>query len=226
MVLESPMDTDDEGMGDELYASSSEPGFGSQNATGPALTGSNSGFLHEYTPTLEVVVGNTRYSALSSPLSPSSSLPDYKLLHQTHTQLYMRFLYSSYRLSTLQTRPGGRPNELVATNLHTSTIYCLQLYTHPQTGAQTLFTGSKDKSIREWDLQTSQFIRVVHNVHLGSVLSLAAHDGLLCSAGSDSTVCIWDLVENTPLAVIHDHTDSVLAVRLDEKRLVSCSKGN
>ena len=28
-----------------------------------------------------------------------------------------------------------------------------------------------------------------------------------------------------PLSVIHDHTDSVLAVRFDDKRLVSCSKG-
>lgn len=57
------------------------------------------------------------------------------------------------------------------------------------------------------------------------MLSLAAYDGLLCSAGSDSRVCLWDLVGNVPVSLIHDHTDSVLAVRFDEKRLVSCSKG-
>lgn len=136
----------------------------------------------------------------------------------------MRFLYSSYRLSTLQMRPGGRQNEQPAMGLHTSTIYCLQLHTNPKTGVQTLFTGSKDKSVREWDPRTSQFIRIVHNVHLGSVLSLAAYNGLLCSAGSDSRVCIWDLASNAPLSVIHDHTGSVLAVKLDEKRLASCSK--
>ena len=213
-------------MGDELFASSSEPGFGSQNTTDAVPADPNLGSSLKYTPALgRVIAENNRHSAPPSLPTSSSFLPNYKLLHQTHTRLYMRFLYSSYRLSTLQTRPGGRLNEQAPTNLHTSTIYCLQLYTNHQTGVQTLFTGSKDKSIREWDLRTSQFIRVVHNIHLGSVLSLAAHDGLLCSAGSDSRVCLWDLVGDGLLSVIHDHTDSVLAVRLDERRLVSCSKG-
>lgn len=225
LTLESPTDTDDEGMGDEIYSSSSEPGLGPRNRADVISADYYSGPVVKYTPTFkQVVVGNNRHSAPSSLPTSSSFLLNYKLLHQTHTRLYMRFLYSSYRLSTLQTRPGGRQNEQATINLHTSTIYCLQLYTNPQTGVQTLFTGSKDKSIREWDLQTSQFIRVVHGVHLGSVLSLAVHGGLLCSAGSDSRVCIWDLVGNTLLSVIHDHTDSVLAVRLNEKRLVSCSK--
>jgi len=222
MRLESPADTDDEGMGDELYTSS-EPGFESGNTSDSVHTDSNSGSLVKHTPTMKA--GNNRHSAPSSLPTLSSFLPNYKLLHQTHTRLYIRFLYSSYRLSTLQARPGGRHNEPGTANLHTSTIYCLQLYTNPQTGAQTLFTGSKDKSIREWDLQTSQFIRVVHNFHMGSVLSLAAHDGFLCSAGSDTRVCLWDLVGNVLLSIIQDHTDSVLAVRFDEKRLVSCSKG-
>jgi len=226
MTLESPLDTDDEGMGDEMYTSSSEPGFESQNTTAAAPTGADSGSLVKYNPTLkQVVARNNRHSAPSSLPTSYSFSPNYKFLHQTHTRLYIRFLYSSYRLSTLQARPGGRLNEQGTTNLHTSTIYCLQLYTNPQTGVQTLFTGSKDKSIREWDLQTSQFIRVVHNAHLGSVLSLVAQEGLLCSAGSDSRVCLWDLVVNDLFSVIHDHTDSVLAVRFDEKRLVSCSKG-
>ena len=211
-------------MGDEIYAPSSEPGFGSRNTTLAAPTTFNS--LVKYTSTLDrVAVWNNRHSAPSSFPALSGFLPNYKLLHRTHTRLYTRFLYSSYRLSALQSRSGGRPNDQATANLHTSTIYCLQLYTNPQTGIQTLFTGSKDKSIREWDLQTSQFIRVVHSAHLGSVLSLAVHGGLLCSAGSDSRVCIWDLIGDTPLSVIHDHTDSVLAVRLNEKRLVSCSKG-
>lgn len=225
MTFESPMDTDDEGMGDEIYTSS-EPGFESGNSADAVSADFSSGSLTKYTPTVnQVIAGNNRHSAPSSLPSLFGFLPNYKLLHQTHTRLYTRFLYSSYRLSTLQARPGGRPNEQGATNLHTSTIYCLQLYTNPQTGIQTLFTGSKDKSIREWDLQTSQFIRVVHKIHLGSVLSLAAREGLLCSAGSDSRVCLWDLAGNVPLSVIRDHTDSVLAVRFDEKRLVSCSKG-
>ena len=226
MTLESPTDTDDEGMGDEICTSSSEPGFEFGKSTAASPTGSSYRSPVKNAPTpKQVTAGNNRHSAPSSLPTSFSISPNYKLLHQTHTRLYLRFLYSSYRLSTLQARPGGRPNEQGTSNLHTSTIYCLQLYTNPQTGVQTLFTGSKDKSIREWDLQTSQFIRVVHNIHRGSVLSLAAREGLLCSAGSDSRVCLWDLAGNVPLSVIRDHTDSVLAVRFDDKRLVSCSKG-
>jgi len=187
--LESPVDTDDEGMGDEIYTPYSEPGLESRNSTDSIPPDSEPSSLSEYASTTKrVISGNNLHSAPPSLPTSSSFLPNYKLLHRTHTRLYIRFLYASYRLSTLRARPGRRPNEQGTTNLHTSTIYCLQLYTDPQTGVRTLFTGSEDKSTRKWDLQTSQFIRVAHKIHLGSVLSLVAHDGLLCSAGSDSRV--------------------------------------
>jgi WD40 repeat protein len=162
-----------------------------------------------------------------SVLSPLSTLqPNYKLLHLTHTRLHNRFLYGSYRLSILQTRPIGSTALTIAPNSpHTNTIYCLQLYTNPKTGVQTLFTGSRDKSIREWNIRTSQVIRIVQGVHSSSVLSLCVDRSLLVSAGSDRRVVVWELNGNELLRSIQDHTDSVLAVRFDERRLVSCSKG-
>ena len=143
---------------------------------------------------------------------------NYKLLYQTHVRLHNRFLSASYRLSALQTR--GAP-----TNTHTNTIYCLQLYTYPGTGVQVLFTGSRDRSIREWNLSTGFVERVMSGVHESSVLSICVSNGLIASAGSDRRVVLWDLAKNRLVKVICDHEDSVLCVRFDSERLVSCSKG-
>ncbi|KAJ3892310.1 F-box/WD repeat-containing protein 11 [Lentinula edodes] len=163
----------------------------------------------------------TRHSApslLGSLGSPSSSpKPNYKLLHQTRIKLQKRILTSSYRLSALQTR--GAP-----TNSHTNTIYCLQLYTYPSSGVQVLFTGSRDKTVREWNLSTGLVERVISGIHLSSVLSICVHNGVLASAGSDRKIVVWDLEKNKVVKVISDHEDSVLCVRFDDKRLVSCSK--
>ncbi|CCM04709.1 uncharacterized protein FIBRA_06896 [Fibroporia radiculosa] len=141
---------------------------------------------------------------------------DYKLLHRTQTRLHNRMLHGSYMLYTF-------PMSGV-TNGHTNTIYCLQLYTYPDTGVQVLFTGSKDRSIREWDLTTGQVIRVIEDAHGSSVLSICVHDGIIASGGSDWQVAIWDLPTGSLIKSLRDHEDSVLCVRFDDKRLVSCSK--
>ncbi|KAG6854577.1 hypothetical protein C0991_004913 [Blastosporella zonata] len=152
------------------------------------------------------------------PSSRARLTPDYKLLYQTHTRLYHRFLKSDYKLSALQTR--GAP-----TNAHTNTIYCLQLYTYPS-GLQVLFTGSRDKTVREWNMATGDLERVISGVHAASILSVCAHGGYLASAGSDNLVGVWDLEKNQLHKALADHSNSVLCVRFDDQRLVSCSKGN
>ncbi len=152
---------------------------------------------------------------LTSSLCPRKA--DYKLLFRTHVQLEGRFRKPQYTLRTLQTR--GSPNG------HTNTIYCLQLYTYPDTNRQVLFTGSRDRTIREWDISTGTVIRVLKGRHDGSVLSICARNGLLASGGSDGKVVVWDLQTGEPLWILRDHVDSVLCVRFDDVRLATCSKG-
>ncbi len=162
--------------------------------------------------------GQDRHSAPAT-LDPTLFLkPNYKLLYRTHIYLRNRFLSSHYRLSVIQTR--GTP-----ANGHMNMIYCVQLYTYPSTNRQVIFTGSRDKTIRQWNLKSGTVERVLENVHTESVLSLCVRDGYLASAGSDRRVVVWDLVTGKAIKVMKDHADSVLCVRFDDKRLVSCSKG-
>lgn len=204
-------DSDDEGMGDEeeeeedhavehmlLYDAS----FTSMDVDSPSHP-----YYHFSEPRLRY--RSNAYSAHEK--------PDYKLLFQTHTVLKHRIAASAYSLSTLQT--SGSPNG------HNNTIYCLQLYTYPETGRQVLFTGSKDRTIREWDIATHAVIRVFEKVHRGSVLSMCARNGLLVSGGSDCAVVVWDLETGKHMTPIRHHVDSILCVRLDGDRLVTCSKG-
>lgn len=159
----------------------------------------------------------------SAILSSQSLLtkPDYKLLHQTHILLRNRIRHSSYRLTYLQTR--DTPNS------HTSTIYCLQLYTFPDSpecpGRQVLFTGSRDRTIRQWDLSRGVVERVFQGVHEASVLSLCVRRNLIVSGDNDRRVVVWDIKTGEISKVIDDHLDSVLCIRFDDKRLVTCSKG-
>ena len=88
-----------------------------------------------------------------------------------------------------------------------------------------LFTGSRDHTIRQWDLAKGSVERVFQGVHDGSVLSLCVRDDYIVSGGSDRKVVVWNLKSGVAVKVIEDHSDSVLCVRSDETRLVSCSKG-
>jgi len=241
-------DTDDEGMGDEedemlehgSFMMLDDSGFASMNMS-ISQEGLHEADIQEETLPPETSPPDTpkapshrilrmcrfrhlqRHSAPAALTSATSSsdvplsAPDYKLLYWTHMQLQRRMLSGEYRLSVLQTR--GTPNS------HSNTIYCLQLYTYPETGTQVLFTGSKDRTVREWNLTTGAVQRVISDMHDGSVLSICVHAGYLASAGSDRRVAVWDLCRNRLVKVIRDHEDSVLCVRFDNQRLVSCSKG-
>ncbi|EMD38229.1 hypothetical protein CERSUDRAFT_113382 [Gelatoporia subvermispora B] len=230
-------DSDDEGMGDEedsmeavqhmllpedivnspLGLRSFSPEMSPPAAIAPSRT------LYDPNNVPESSERATQQSSTNLPspscwATPTLPKPDYKLLYQTHIRLRNRMLAGSCTLSSLQTRGS--------THGHTNAVYCLQLYTYPETGVQVLFTGSKDHTVREWDLRSGGVVRVIDGIHEGSVLSISVNNGFLASGGSDRRVAVWDLTKNKLVRIIDDHLDSVLCVRFDDdnRRLVTCSK--
>ncbi|KAJ9120835.1 hypothetical protein QFC22_002769 [Naganishia vaughanmartiniae] len=122
-------------------------------------------------------------------------------------------------------------------------------------GRNWIFSGSRDKTIRLWDLDTLRVVKIYQSDpasnqgHTNSVLTLhartvssASSDGStlgsgyagtaagkcvkMISGGSDGRLVIWDVLTGKILDQIqaHERGESVLCVRFDEKRIVSCSK--
>ncbi|KAL1737046.1 WD40-repeat-containing domain protein [Schizophyllum commune] len=207
---------------DSGYVSFSTGDITSTRISGDPTDGSSSRTRTDSPPSTPPVTTSQPTHSTSAP--PSLS-PDYRLLHRTHTKLIKRFRAGSYRRTVLQGPQG-----------HSNTIYCLQLHTYPASSStgtrQVLFTGSRDRTVREWDLTSGTVTRVISGVHTSSVLSLCVRevqvDGqsitYLATAGSDCRVALYNLSEDRDVCQIQDHEDSVLCVRFDDQRLVTCSK--
>ena len=77
-----------------------------------------------------------------------------------------------------------------------------------------LFSGSYDHTIREWDTDTGECIRVLEG-HTRWVYALAL-DGRRLFSGSFHTIREWDTDTGECTRVLTGHTGSVLALALDK----------
>lgn len=132
--------SDDEGMGDEEELDM-DSFLDTVDDSGLAMDDS---WVDSDSDADSVATMRPAYSSFSQPSTshratrPSSpapgSAPDWRRLYLTRAILRKRFFAGAFRQTKLQTRGTH--------NSHTSTIYCLQLYTYPDTGLQVLFTGT------------------------------------------------------------------------------------
>lgn len=115
------------------------------------------------------------------------------------------------------------PHPLHPEEGHTECIYTIQ---HTQ---NYLVSGSRDKSIRIWNLDKRRLALPPLEEHQGSVLCLQfdpdPEEDIIISGSSDSTVIIWrfstgKVVQRMTTA----HRESVLNVKFDKRVLVTCSK--
>jgi F-box and WD-40 domain protein 1/11 len=105
------------------------------------------------------------------------------------------------------------------------------VYTIQHTG-EWLVSGSRDKTIRIWDLTTSR-LRQGHQAilrgHTASVLCLqfdaSPENDIVVSGGSDSWVIIWRFSTGEMIKKLDNaHSESVLNLRFDHRYIVTCSK--
>ncbi|KAJ3099284.1 hypothetical protein HDU97_003302 [Phlyctochytrium planicorne] len=107
---------------------------------------------------------------------------------------------------------------------HTGPVTCLA-YSASADGREFLFTGSWDKSIRQWDVKTKESL-LVFNGHSDFIKSVAIHNNVLLSGSSDSTLKAWEIASGKPLTTckgIHKRAIEALAVDLDGQCLYTGS---
>jgi F-box and WD-40 domain protein 1/11 len=105
---------------------------------------------------------------------------------------------------------------------HSECIYSLQF------NSQYLVSGSRDKTLRVWDMRTQRLLRILQ-AHAGSVLCLQfdsdPDEDIIVSGSSDSDVILWRFSTGQVLQrLTHAHRESVLNVKFDKRILVTCSK--
>ena len=78
---------------------------------------------------------------------------------------------------------------------------------------QHALSGSEDKTVRLWDVESGRCLRVLEG-HTSGVLSVAwSPDGLRALSGSvDKTVRLWDVQSGRCLRVLEGHADGVYSV--------------
>ncbi|PSR82868.1 hypothetical protein BD289DRAFT_294147 [Coniella lustricola] len=102
-------------------------------------------------------------------------------------------------------------------------IYSLQF------NEEYLVSGSRDKTLRIWNLATRRLVRKPLIGHIGSVLCLQfdsdPDEDIIVSGSSDSDVIIWRFSTGEVVQrLTHAHRESVLNVKFDKRILATCSK--
>ncbi|KAK4985301.1 hypothetical protein LTR50_006052 [Elasticomyces elasticus] len=106
---------------------------------------------------------------------------------------------------------------------HRECVYTIQF------SGNHLVSGSRDKTIRRWDLSSQRLIGKPLEGHKASVLCLqfdsSPEEDVIMSGGSDSHIIIWrfstgEIIKRMDKA----HDESVLNLRFDHRYLITCSK--
>ncbi|KAL7276454.1 hypothetical protein RUND412_000558 [Rhizina undulata] len=99
---------------------------------------------------------------------------------------------------------------------HKDGVLCLQF------NDTILATGSYDRTIKIWDIETGEEIRTLVG-HDSGVRALMFDDTKLISASQDKTLRIWNYRTGECISVLRGHTQGVISLHFDSTILVSGS---
>lgn len=125
---------------------------------------------------------------------------------------------------------------------HDAALYCMKIK------GDRMVTGSKDKTVRLWDLNTSECLRVMTQTvyeeeengvclreikqkqdgrfDTGGIFCLDFDEHSIVSGGENACVCVWDADANGRQSVqlLRGHTRRVIGVVLTAAQIISCSQ--
>lgn len=106
---------------------------------------------------------------------------------------------------------------------HSECVYTIQYI------GKYLVSGSRDRTLRIWDLDTQRLVRKPLIGHTASVLCLQfdnrEDEDIIISGSSDTDVILWRFSTGKMLRKIPQaHRESVLNLKFDHRFLVTCSK--
>lgn len=106
---------------------------------------------------------------------------------------------------------------------HRECVYAIQFE------GRWLVSGSRDRTVRVWDLDTKRLWHPPLVGHIKSVLCLQfdprPEEDIIVSGSSDKSIIIWEFSTGEMIRQIENaHFDSVLNLKFDHRYLVTCSK--
>ena len=106
---------------------------------------------------------------------------------------------------------------------HTECVYTIQY------SGKYLVSGSRDRTLRIWDLDTERLVTEPLQGHTGSVLCLqfdhSEEEDIIISGSSDTHVILWQFSTGKMIKQLTNaHRESVLNLKFDKRFLVTCSK--
>ena len=106
---------------------------------------------------------------------------------------------------------------------HTNAVMCLQFsetLSHP--AFPVLITGSCDRTIRVWNLETGAELHCLRG-HTRTVRALQFDEVKLITGGMDSTLKVWDWRRGKCIKTLSGHTEGVVCLNFDSNVLASGS---
>ncbi|KAF1911347.1 WD40-repeat-containing domain protein [Ampelomyces quisqualis] len=165
---------------------------------------------------------SSRPSTFTIPVQPALWLPgsepkiNWQYLYKQKKRLEDN--WNAGRYSNFQLPHPNHPDEA-----HTECVYTIQY------SGKFLVSGSRDRTIRVWNLDTQRLIHKPLVGHMASVLCLQFDErpeqDIIISGGSDCKIILWQFSTGRILKEIEKaHSESVLNLKFDDRYLVTCSK--
>lgn len=183
----------------------------------PTITDGQTGhILSEPLPHPSVAVYSPLKSSLWTRLPNGSVKLNWQHLYKQRRRLEDNWLKARYTNFQL-------PHPLYPEEAHAECVYAIQF------SGKWLVSGSRDQTIRVWDLETKRLRYPPLVGHEKSVLCLqfdpSPSEDIIISGSSDTSVILWRFSTGKMIHKIPNaHDDSVLNVKYDKRYLVTCSK--